>query len=1594
MYKMGQKGKKRDITDFFVAWSPEAKTETARLRTLIGWRVRLTRPEPISGRGAVLPRKAARRKGDGRDARECGRKLERDAQFIRLDASPITKPGYEDEDGEAPESSLRAYSDTWQKVAIAIFSVTGWELSLALAILSLQAKDKSFLIVPFWLQMGGWMMQCIQSTAFFIERSTVERYTLGLHAFWASSLTLVISGLNIFIPWCYGNDVNIGRASTGLLISQAAVAVIRGLCCVLIPRRPNVYYDGQMVDQEFTVSAFNRFTYTYVSSLLHYTGQNKNLDVDSLPKLPFAARAQILHARLEQTRGTLKLWKTLVMGNVRPLVLQTILSVVTCVLGFGPQVALYGILTSLEGRSTESGPVTAAWLWVLTLGFMLVLSLGIESWLWWLIYSQLWIPIYEGLSALVFAKSMRCKDAKHLKPSKKEGDEDEEDEQEKSRQSIINLAAVDSKRIADFATFNYLIPSCLMRLGIAAAFLVHLIGWRSLLAGVGVAVLVMPVNAYLTKGYTSVQQELMKASDKRTSAVTEVLQGIRQIKFAALEQEWQDHITQKREAELKLLWKTSLYTTGMVSVWILGPLMLSAVSLTVYALIHGELSASVAFTALSVFGNLESALASLPDLLSRAMEAKVSTDRIDKYLTSADKAPHTTDVEEISFENATLAWPADESSEDQKDWERDDRFVLRHLTLQFPRKGLSVIAGKTGSGKSLVLASLLGECDVLAGSVAVPHSPPLDERFDHRATRDNWILDSAIAYVAQNPWMENATIKDNILFGLPYNWSRYRKVLFASGLEKDLTMLPDGEMTEIGANGINLSGGQRWRVSFARALYSRAGILVMDDIFSALDAETGRHVYEHALTGELGRDRTRILVTHHVGLCLPRTDYCVLLENGSMTHAGSVEELSKMQGLTDVLHNLATERAAKRQQVDEEDAVSRRKRSSVGPPPAAGDENHRKFTQDEKRETGAISWSVYMAYVSKGNRLPVWALTFLAYAVFTALLVGRSWWVSLWTSSSHTSSHPVHTVSLWHHTLSTTKSSIDPDLVFYLSVYVGISVAACAVGTLRTLSLAFASLHSSRQMFEDLLAVVLRAPLRWLDTVPLGRILNRFTGDVYMLDWRLAYDLGNLVFKILELVGIIVAGVMVSPVIMVFAGLLLIVCVQMSWTYLGGVREVKRLESTAKSPVMEQFGSSLVGLTTIRAFNKADVYVRQMYERIDRHAQAAWNLWLFNRWLGFRMSIVGAIFSTATAAFVVYVPSISAALAGFAMSFALQYNYAVAMGLRFYANVEMDMNATERVLEYSAMETEDQGGVDPPAAWPTRGHVEFEDLQVGYAPELPPVLDGLSFTIEHNQRVGVVGRTGAGKSSLTLALFRFLEARQGRITIDGQDISKIKLQALRSRLAIIPQDPVLFSGTVRSNLDPFHEHTDLELYNALERVHLLSFEDTLTLGSQPSSHDPLSGSDTLASSSASSTATNTPPKPANAFASLWAPVSEGGYNLSQGQRQLLCLARAIVSQPKIMILDEATSAVDMETDALIQRSIRAEFGRNSSLLVIAHRLSTIADFDKILVMDAGRAVEFGTPKELMHIKAGVFRNLVENSGERAVLEEIILGKGK
>ncbi|KAJ5681819.1 uncharacterized protein N7477_001759 [Penicillium maclennaniae] len=1533
-----------------------------------------------------------------------------------VDEPALAKTLYRDEDGEASEESIRAFSDKWQRFALALFSASGLSVTVALAVLSTLNKSAGDFLLN-WFQFGIWALLTVQAVAFFTEPRPTKRFTLGQFSFGGSMIAAALTGEQIRQAWVGQTRLLHDQVWIGLVATQLSSALLRALFSILLPRRPHVFLNGRPVDQEYTVSALGRYTFVWAISLLNYAVQNRKLALTDLPVLRSARRADQLRSRFEKALASRKLWKGLILAHWRSLLLQLILTVIIGVLSFGPQMALFNILRVLEARGSETWQPWEAWFWVLALGVLMLVHSTVEAWLFWAVCSKLGVPIYAELSAVVFAKSMRRKDAKHMKKTTKQDDakssakalldqkdEEEDDDEEsvkKSRQSIINLAAVDARRISDFTSYAYLIPSATLKVILGCAFLIQILGWQSALAGLSVSVLVTPLNIYAAKRYTGAQDKLMKLRDAKMAIVTEVLQGIRQIKFSALEQQWQDKIGEARDTELSALWISFLYDVVLMAIWILGPLGLSAVSLTVYAVMHSGLSASVAFTAMSVFGALEMSLAILPEIISNGLEANVSANRIDAYLASAEKIVNTVLSDNIEFENATVAWPAEhEPGTEEGD---EDRFALRNLNVKFPKKKLSIVSGRTGSGKSLLLASILGECDVLEGTLKVPVPPPIKDRFDHLATDANWIIDSAFAYVAQIPWIENATIRDNILFGLPYNETRYKKVLSACALTKDLEMLPDGELTDIGANGVNLSGGQRWRVSFARALYSRAGVLIMDDIFSALDAHTGRYVYENALTGELGQGRTRVLVTHHVALCLPKTDYSVLLENGCVRYAGTIDELRKENHLEEILRE---DNAAEQQDLNAEDpddllnsketnlqkvvsnTVPRRQSSAPNdttPVPAAP----KKFVEDEKREVGSISISVYKSYLSMGGGVPIWILTILIYLTYTSLMVGRAWWVNIWTSaSSSTQAHPGQLQTLFTQTVMRTHPEPqDDNLKMYLGVYIGISVLACIIGTARYYFILSASVRASRNLFNRLTYAVLRAPLRWLDTVPLGRILNRFTADFHMIDSRIGYELGFLVSQSLEVCGIMVAGILVSPLVIIFAIILLVVCLKLSLKYLAGAREIKRLESTAKSPIFEQFGSSLTGLVTIRAFTKSEDFIDTIYGKINAHAQAWWTMWLFNRWLGIRMNLVGAVFSTLTASLVVFLPGISASLAGFALSFALQCNSAIAFALRQYANIELNMNATERVIEYSKIELENQGGADAPAAWPTEGRLEVSDLIVGYAPDLPPVLKGLSFTVEPNQRVGVVGRTGAGKSSLTLALFRFLEAREGQILIDGLDVSKIKLHDLRSRLAIIPQDPVLFSGTVRTNLDPFEEYSDGELNDALARVHLIATEDDeATLTSQTAT--PRQGDGTETPDTATMQQANT-----NVFSSLSAPISEGGLNLSQGQRQLLCLARAIVARPKIMVLDEATSAVDMETDALIQQSIRAEFGRNATtLLVIAHRLSTIADFDRILVMDAGKAVEFGKPRDLMSLMDGVFKSLVDNSGEKAVLEKMIFGQ--
>ncbi|ROW07733.1 hypothetical protein VMCG_03549 [Cytospora schulzeri] len=1538
---------------------------------------------------------------------------------------------YEDEDGTATPESMKAYSAKASKILIVLSAALGCATAIATAVLATLDIGKDGLFLEDWLSAGASFLLLFQAIVIASCKKSVQSYDLGLYSFFSCLILaaiLLVQGTLVFEQLVAHYPTHFA-----LRIVEIVSFICLTAASVCIPRRPEVFdKDGKPIDRAHTSTALSRFTWGWPSHLLKLAGKQDQLDFDELPRLDHYNRSAELSADWKRRALKGKLWISVALTYKVALAKQWGLTLVSSFLNFGPQWVILQLLRILETRGKEEKYALNVWVWVMWLGLVVVAQSWIEAHLFWLSVAELAIPVRSQLSALIFEKSMRKKDVKGTgrSSSKKtaevdgrpspdatgqvplstadrpdvaaEKEEDEAEALKKSKQGVVNLIGVDCKRISDFMTFQNWFPGSVFKLTVSLTFLVSLLGWQALLAGFSVMVAIMPINIFFSKRYSDAQDRLMKVRDEKLGVVNEALQGIRQIKFSALEPEWERKILNVREKELQSVWDVFKSDTMLLGCWVTSPIALSAVSLAVYASLHGALLPSVAFVSLGVFRALEITLSIIPELTTDLLDAWTSVKRIEEYLSSPEIGNIASESDEVTFDNASIAWPADDTLDDE------ERFVLRDVTVKFPKGELSVISGKTGTGKSLMLAAILGEVDLLRGGISLPKAPSVDDRKDSKATKANWIIPEAIAYVAQIPWIENASIRDNIEFGLPHDKERYEKTLEVCALKKDLEMLSDGENTEIGANGINLSGGQKWRVTLARAIYSRAGLLVFDDIFSAVDAHVGRHIFERCLTGELAQGRTRILVTHHVALCQAKTKYLVELGDGKVLYSGLLSELESDGTLAKIKAQEQTEEEIKEDEnatavnsyepSDEEVEEEATPGNTLKKVLSKQDKGPRKFVEDEKREKGAIKSRVYGVYLNSSGGLLFWTGCLSIFILAQATAVGRSWWLRIWTGqyeggsidAFHVNASRDHglaySVSLQQTIgmppqahISTPGSGVDHRTMgFYLGIYVVLAMASAIIGTLKYLYTYVGSIRASRQLFAKLNFVVLRAPLRWLDTVPVGRILNRFTADFHVIDVSLASSISYGGGSFLGLVGILVASLFVSPYLILLAMALLIICLRFAILYLSGARPVKRLESNAKSPVFEQFGSALTGVATIRAFDKSGSYVERMYRKLDDYGTASWHLWLFNRWMGWRMALVGSVFAVVVSILILLLPGIDSALAGFALAFALEFSATISFTIRLYANLELNMNAAERIVEYTELPTETLDGKSPPAAWPTAGSIEVDDLVVSYAPDLPPVLKGLTFSVQNNERVGVVGRTGAGKSSLTLALFRFLEARSGTIHIDGLDISKIKLHDLRSRLAIIPQDPVLFSGTVRSNLDPFDRHTDAELRDCLERVHLIS-------GTGGTATPVASSSVAVENAAANTGNTNS-----NVFNDLTSPISEGGLNLSQGQRQLLCLARAIVSRPRVMVLDEATSAVDMSTDALIQRSIREEF-TDSTLVVIAHRLSTIADFDRILVLSDGRVAEYGSPRELWEKDGGkgVFRGMCEESGEKDRLKGIV-----
>lgn len=928
----------------------------------------------------------------------------------------------------------------------------------------------------------------------------------------------------------------------GLQILAALVAVC-GLAS--IERRPDVYRpDGTVVERQFQTSLLARYTYAWSSDLLDLAA-TKPIDITDLPAPDSATRSKDAKEKFRNIslKPTVNLGILIFWNMQFHFYYQWTIITISCFFDVAPQFTMLQLLRFLESRQEFSPLDPKGWFWVGCMFLVTVGSTMIDYHIFWTLLTDIAIPLRSILTTLIFEKMMRIKDAKEPESEKEDDDAtkgkdatgtkpsvENKTGRPKTQQDVVNMFAVDTNLIAIFAANQQFYLNFAVRVVLAIVFLWLLVGWACMLAGMSVMLLMYPANHFLTKRYAATQKQLMQARDTKTKVITEALNGIRQIKFSAVESQWADKIEKVRATELERVWKTKMNNVIMGFISDLSPVLFAAFALATYAYIHGNLLPSIAFTALSLFMQLEGLMHMIPMLVTMGVNAKVSLDRIDSFLQIPEKEENTHPGDSVSFNNVSITFPSDTPKCD------DDRFVLRDITLDFPNGALSVISGPTGSGKSLLLSAILGEADVLAGDIRVPRPPPVLERFDSKATAANWILPTAKAYVGQTPWIENATIKNNILFGLPDDPVRYEKVIKACALTKDMAMFEDGDSTEVGAQGISLSGGQKWRLTLARAFYSRAGILILDDVFSALDAHVGKEIYDNALMGELSVGRTRILVTHHVSLCLPRAKYAVRLgARGVLEHAGLTEHLRETGSLTEILNSEDGDESSTSTLVAPEATLDQTANGNATSP--AVKVPPKKFVEDEARETGSVKRSVYGQYLKASGGFPFWTIIVLIYILSQTLTLSRSWWVKIWTASSEHAEagmiHMMHKYSIQTQFFTPDLNSSTPhaqstseaaSLGYYLSIYIAISLASISVGALRVFLVYRGSLGASRRVFRDMTRSILRTPLRWLDTVPTGRILNRFTADFQSLDSQLSLNFAYVAGTFLDLMGILIAA--------------------------------------------------------------------------------------------------------------------------------------------------------------------------------------------------------------------------------------------------------------------------------------------------------------------------------------------------------------------------------------------------------------------------------------------------------------------------------------
>lgn len=1066
--------------------------------------------------------------------------------------------------------------------------------------------------------------------------------------------------------------------------------------------------------------------------------------------------------------------------------------------------------------------------------------------------------------------------------------------------------------------------------------------WIAFLATLAATLLSIFSNTPLARLQEKYQDHLMTAKDERMKATAECLRSMRILKLQAWEERYRSKLESLRNEEYSWLRKTLLTQAAITFLFWGAPIFVSVVTFSTCLMLQIPLTAGRVLSALATFRVLQEPLRNFPDLLAVIAQTKVSLDRLSSFLDEEELQKNA--VIKLDKESRSFAIEIKDGS---FSWDPSLPIpTLSKINVSITKGMRVAVCGKVGSGKTSLLACMLGEIPKLSGTVK---------------------LCGQTAYVSQSAWIETGNIEENILFGSPMDKPRYKNILQVCALQKDLSLFSHGDQTIIGERGINLSGGQKQRVQLARALYKDADIYLLDDPFSAVDAHTGSELYKDCILGALAQ-KTVVFVTHQVEF-LPAADLILVLRDGQIIQAGKYDELLQVGTDFNTLvsaHNDAIEAMDVAEYIMDE-ADESDKPAFVGNveeepaklceidklPKIKGDKQslenqlniepknkkknmgkrlrRKQLVQEEERERGSVSWHVYWSYMTaayKGGLIPI---ILFAQTAFELLQISSNWWMA-WASPPADG----------HQARSGSNRLI--------LVYMGLAFSSSFCVFVRALLVSVCGLKAAQKLFLTMLNCIFRAPMAFFDSTPTGRILNRASSDQSVIDLDISFRLARFASTSIQLLGIIGVMCQVTWQVLLLFLPVMVVCLWIQKYYMASARELTRLVGIQKSPIIHHFGESISGALTIRGFGQQKRFMKTNFLLFDNYARPFFNSFSAIEWLCLRMELLSTFVFALSMVLLVSLPlqNIDPSMAGLAVAYGLNLNARQSRWVLALCKMENKIISVERIHQYTRLPKEADAILEdsrPPHSWPTYGTVELENLQVRYGAHLPLVLHGITCKIPGGKKVGIVGRTGSGKSTLIQALFRMVEPAGGRILIDGLDITSIGLYDLRSRLSIIPQDPTLFEGTMRANLDPLEEHTDIEIWEALDKCQLGDIVRAKELKLETS-------------------------------------VTENGENWSVGQRQLVCLGRALLRRTRILVLDEATASVDTATDGLIQRTIRREL-TDCTVITVAHRIPTVIDSDFVLVISEGRVAEYDAPISLLEDKTSVFLKLVSEYSLRS-----------